>query len=102
MVNSIDSSSDVGSTNGSSPLERMKAMREDVLSAVSQKLGVSEDQLKSELAGGKSLTDVASAAGLSADDLKSTIASVVKQDMPNASDAQVANITQRMTQGHGH
>lgn len=56
---------------------------EKTLSAVADKLEMSTDDLKKDLASGKSLTDIASSAGVSKDDLISTIASTLASTTPD-------------------
>jgi uncharacterized protein YidB (DUF937 family) len=58
---------------------------EKTLSAVADKLTMSIGDLKKALASGKSLTDIASAAGVSKDDLVSTIASTLPSTTPDGS-----------------
>jgi hypothetical protein len=99
MVNAIGSGA--GSVSGASAQEKMKQMRDDVLAAVASEMGESEADLQKGLSSGKSLADLATAKGISKNDLQSTIAGVVKKDMPNASADQITNLTNRMSQMHG-
>jgi hypothetical protein len=101
MVNALGNSG-ASPVSGTSTQDKMQQMREDVLSAVASQLGESEADLQKALAGGKSLTDLAKAKGVSKDSLQSTIAGVVQKDMPNASAAQVSNVTNRIMHAGGH
>jgi uncharacterized protein YidB (DUF937 family) len=69
---------------------------EKTLSAVADKLKVSTDDLKKELASGKSLTDIASAAGVSKDDLVSTIASTLPSTGPDGSAIDTTSMATRI------
>jgi hypothetical protein len=82
--------------------EQVKKMREAAFSAVSELFQESPDDLKKELASGKSLGDLAAEKGFSSDDLLEAIQSAVKEANPSASDDQVAEIAQRMISAHPH
>ena len=76
--------------------------REATLDAAADLFKEDPDQLKSELASGKSLTDIASEKGVSSADLMKSIESAIKDVNPNASDDQIARIAQRAVSGHHH
>jgi hypothetical protein len=76
----------------------MDAMK-DAMGAVAKKLGMSADDMRTALQGGESLTQLASSKGVSTDDLKNTIQSSLKADLPNASSTQLQNLTNRMISG---
>jgi uncharacterized protein YidB (DUF937 family) len=69
---------------------------EKTLSAVADKLKMSTDDLKKDLASGKSLTDIASAAGVSKDDLVSTIASTLPSTGPDGSPIDTTSMATRI------
>jgi hypothetical protein len=97
--------SSLGSNQGqvsSAQREQMQKTREAALSAAADALNESPDELKKEMASGKSLGDIAAEKGVSTDDLQSKIEAAVKEANPNASDDQAAKITQRMISGHHH
>jgi hypothetical protein len=102
MVNSISGSSGAGSVSDSSAQDKMRQMREDVLTAVASQLGESEADLKKAMSSGQSLAQIAQAKGVSSQDLQTTIAGVVQKDMPNASADQVSNIANRISGAGGH
>jgi uncharacterized protein YidB (DUF937 family) len=66
------------------------------LSAVADKLKMSTDDLKKDLASGKSLTDIASSAGVSKDDLVSTIASTLPSTAPDGSSVDTTSMATRI------
>jgi hypothetical protein len=66
------------------------------LSAVADKLKMSTDDLKKDLASGKSLTDIASSAGISKDDLVSTIASTLPSTTPDGSAVDTTSMATRI------
>jgi hypothetical protein len=82
--------------------EQFQKTREAALSAAADALNESPDDLKKDLASGKSLGDLAAEKGVSTDDLQAKIEQAVKQANPNASDDQTAKIAQRMISGHHH
>jgi hypothetical protein len=102
MVNPIGSSGAGSVSDSSSAQEKMRQVRDDVLSAVASKLGESQSDLQKALSGGQSLADIAKAKGVSQQDLQSTISGVVQEDMPNASPGQVSNIANRLAGAGGH
>jgi hypothetical protein len=73
-----------------------------VMSSVSQLLGVSTDQLQSDLKSGQSLQSVASASGVSATQLVSTISQSLQSSNAGLSSAQANNIAVVMAQRTGH
>jgi hypothetical protein len=78
--------------------------RANVLKAVSTELGITPAQLQSQLQSGKSLSQVASAAGVSSDQLNATITSALKQsNLPAGTD--LSALATRMANhvgGHHH
>ena len=78
------------------------AMRAKVESAVADTLGLSVDDLRTQLRSGKSMTQVAAAQGVSKDDLVSAIATALRSSSTSASSAssggsQAADVTARAT-----
>jgi uncharacterized protein YidB (DUF937 family) len=69
---------------------------EKTLSAVADELTMSTDDLKKDLASGKSLTDIASAAGVSKDDLVSTIARTLPSTGPDGSTVDTTSMATRI------
>jgi hypothetical protein len=70
-------------TATNTPMTSWSALRNDVLTAVSDKLGISGADLTSQLKTGKSMAQVASAAGVSKNDLALTIeGSLAQSDLP--------------------
>jgi hypothetical protein len=70
-------------TATSAPMTSWSAIRNDVITAVSGKLGISGADLTTQLKSGKSMAQVASAAGVSKDDLAATIQGALAQtDLP--------------------
>jgi hypothetical protein len=59
----------------------------DPMAAVAEKLGLSKDDLKTQLKSGKSLDDIATAQGVSHDDLISAIKSGMPADKASGADA---------------
>jgi hypothetical protein len=100
-VPSISGSSSIAVQGVGRPFEQA---RSKVLSAVADKLNMSVDQLKSQLASGKSLADVAKATGLSQQDLMSTVTSALQQaNLPAGTDLNaVANRMVNRAGGHHH
>ena len=98
MVQSIDGSNGASGTTGTDQSQYMDAMK-DAMGAVAKKLGMSADDMRTALQGGESLTQLASSKGVSTDDLKNTIQSSLKADLPNASSTQLQNLTNRMISG---
>jgi hypothetical protein len=78
-IGGVDSTSTFASTSATSFRDRMQT----AMQPVADKLGMSEDDLKSELRGGKSLSDVANEQGVSRDDLLAAI----KQGLQDANDS---------------
>jgi hypothetical protein len=82
----------------------MSTARTNVLSAVSSELGISQTQLQSQLQSGKSLAQIASAAGVSSDQLNSTITTALQQsNLPAGTD--IASLATKMANhvpGHHH
>jgi hypothetical protein len=82
----------------------MTAARNNVLKAVSTELGMSQSQLQSQLHSGKSLSQVATAAGVSSDQLNATITGALKQsNLPAGTD--IAALSTKMAAhvgGHHH
>jgi hypothetical protein len=95
-------SSLTGSQVSSAQREQFQKTREAAMSAAADALNESPDDLKKDLASGKSLADIAAAKGVSTDDLQNAIESAVKQANPSASDDQATKIAQRMISGHHH
>jgi hypothetical protein len=70
-------------TATSAPMTSWSSIRNDVITAVSGKLGISGADLTTQLKTGKSMAQVASAAGVSKDDLTLTIQGALAQtDLP--------------------
>jgi len=99
MATSIDSVSSTYSTTDSTQLTQA---RQDALAAAAKELGMSSTDLRSELASGESLTDIANSKGVSPQDLQSTMEAAMKKDLPNASASQLSTMTSRMMAHHGH
>ena len=85
-----------------------------MMAPVAQKLGVSTDDLQSELKSGKSLSDIAQSKGVSHDDLVSAIEQGMQdgapQGAPALSSTQLTNVANHIADdkhtgghhGHGH
>jgi hypothetical protein len=73
----IDSVSQNSST---ATAQRPRQMPADVQKAVADKLGMSTDELKSELSSGKKLADIAKEKGVDMKDLHSTIQQALQKD----------------------
>lgn len=98
----------IGGTSGAWPTSQaQRPPRPDdaLMTSAAQALGVSADDLKTKLASGQSLADVAQAQGVSTDDLASKIAASMKADKPadapDLSDDQLAQIATSMVQRKG-
>ncbi|MCW2600430.1 MAG: hypothetical protein JWM02_2259 [Frankiales bacterium] len=76
-------------------------MRKAGMDAAAQALGMSSDELRTSLQGGKSLSSLAQAKGLSTDALTSAISDALKQANPSLSSDRAAQITQRLIAGPG-
>ena len=79
--------------------------RDKVLSAAADLLKMSPDDLKSKLASGQSLDDIAKAQGVSHDDLVANIAKTLKADAPagaNISDDRLNAMAGRIAGHHRH
>jgi hypothetical protein len=85
-----------------SKLEQFKKTREAALDAAANTLGESSDDLQSELQSGQSLSDIASAHGVSQDKLLDAVKQAVKSSDPGLSDDQVGNVAQKIVSGHHH
>jgi hypothetical protein len=83
-------------------LEQFQKTRKAGLDAAADTLGESVDDLQSELASGKSLTDIAGDHGVSPDRLLDAVKQAVKSSDGNLSDNQVDNIAKRVVSGHHH
>ena len=95
----------VRATNTAWPTQGQRPHRADhakMLEPAAKALGLSTDDLETQLQSGKSLADVAQAQGVSEDDLVSSIAADIKanapQGAPPLSDAQATNIATRMVE----
>ena|SRR5690242_15562855 len=69
------------------------------MDAAAKALGMSSDDLKSELKSGKSLEDIAKQKGVSTDTLKSAISNALTQGNSKLSADRANEIAQRMVQG---
>jgi hypothetical protein len=98
-ISSVSSGQGPGASGS---LEQLKQTREAALSGAGQALGESEDDLKKDLASGKSLADIAKDKGVSTDDLQKSMEDAVKKANPSMSDDQAGRITQKMISGHHH
>ena len=101
---SIDSISSTMQTSNA-PGGAMAEARTNVMSAVATELGVTQTQLQSELQSGKSLSQLASAAGISSDKLTSTItAALQKSGLPAGTDlsAMATRMANRVGGQHHH
>jgi hypothetical protein len=82
----------------------MSTARSDVMTAVAKELGVTSSQLQTQLSSGQSLSQLASAAGISSDQLNATITSALQQSgLPAGTD--VSALASRMANhvgGHHH
>jgi hypothetical protein len=76
--------------------------REATLEAAADLFKESPDELKNDLASGKSLADMAGEKGVSSDDLMKAIKSAIKDVNPNASDDQISRLADRAVSGHHH
>ena len=80
--------------------------RDKMLSSVADTLKLSVDDLKSKLAAGQSLDDVAKAQGVSHDDLVNSIAQSLKANAPSGapapSDSQIQAMATRIAGHHRH
>jgi nanoRNase/pAp phosphatase (c-di-AMP/oligoRNAs hydrolase) len=101
MVQGIDGISGANGALGSTASQYSQAMT-DAMTAVAQQLGMSQTALQSALQSGQTLTQIASAKGISSSELTNTIQTSLKAGLPNASSNQIANLTQRVEGGHHH
>jgi len=69
------------------------------MDAAAKALGMSTDDLKSQLKSGKSLEDIAKQNGVSTDKLKSAISDALSQANPRLSAGRANEIAQRLFQG---
>lgn len=72
---------------------------DDALSAVADALDSDEDDLLKQLQSGQSLTDIASAAGMSTQKLTDTITSALKASDSSLSDTDAAGLAQKIIEG---
>lgn len=82
----------------------MASARTNVLTAVASELGMSQVQLQAQLQSGKSMAQLATAAGVSSDQLNATITSALQQsNLPAGTDiAGLANKMANHVGGHHH
>lgn len=101
-INGITSAS----TNATGAVDRsaMRQRMDKVYNAVADKLGISADDLKTQLQSGKSLTEVAADKGMSKDDLLATIKEAIGTDTPPGTsvDDLATRIADRKGHHHGH
>ena len=77
--------------------------RQDALNAAANAPQMSPSALRTALANGETLGQLASAKGISATDLQNTIETSLKKDLPGASAAQLSALASRMVNGsHAH
>jgi hypothetical protein len=73
----------------------LSAARANVMKAVSSELGISQSQLQSQLQAGQSLSQIATAAGVSSDQLNATITNALQQsNLPAGTD--IASLATKM------
>jgi hypothetical protein len=65
--------------------------------AASNAMGMSPDALRQELSQGKSINDVATEHGVDPSAVDAAVKSALQQKLPNASDDELQNITNRIT-----
>jgi DNA-binding phage protein len=97
-VSALSSTSQVAPTSS----DPASSARSNVMSAVANELGISQSDLQTQLRSGKSLSDVAAAAGISSDQLTATITTALqKSNLPAGTDV-AALATQMATRVGGH
>jgi hypothetical protein len=85
--NTMTSISSVSTTSTSATTSTHHHRGKDPMAAVATKLGLSSDDLKTQLKSGKSLDDIATAQGVSHDDLIAAIKSGMPADKASGADA---------------
>lgn len=75
------------SSTAATSWSRTEGRREDPMAAVAETLGLSTDDLKAQLRDGKSLDDVATAQGVSHDDLVTAIKAGLPSEVSDATEA---------------
>jgi len=88
----------------SAPSNPVSTARANVMKAVSSELGISQSQLQSQLQAGQSLSQIATADGVSSDQLNATITKALQQsNLPAGTD--IATLATKMANhvaGHHH
>ena len=103
MINGVQCSQGASATAGMGGAGR--ADREKVLSSAADLLKMSVDDLKSKLAAGQSLDDIAKAQGVSHDDLVANITQTLKANAPSGaavSDDRLSAMAERIASHHRH
>ena len=114
MLRSSGDSNDVTSFNVTSPsttgtgaagfqpvdFSARRQQMDKVMSAVADQLGMSASDLKDALKGGKSLADVASAKGISQDQLTATIKQALQSAGASGTDDQLTQLASRIATHH--
>ncbi|MCU1374801.1 MAG: hypothetical protein JWO68_2087 [Actinomycetia bacterium] len=90
------------SATGSVDRTAMRQRMDKVFNAVADKLGISADDLKTQLQSGKSLTEVAAAKGMSKDDLLATIKDAIGSDTSPGTSVDDLALRIADRKGHGH
>ncbi len=85
---------------GASP-NRPRQGRDDVFTQLASALGERPEDLKRDVATGRSLAEIAHSKGVSPEDLDRTVRTALRRDLPNASEEQLASISKRLTQPSG-
>jgi hypothetical protein len=100
----IASISSLQQTTAASAATTMRTDMKEVMGAVAKELGMSDSELSAALKSGQSLADVAQSKGVSAADLKATIAASLQSTSPNLSATQLSAIADRIVshKGGGH
>ncbi len=103
-IQSVGAATGVSSASGSN----FTQARQDALNAAAQALSMTPGELRSAMANGETLSQLASEKGVSATDLQNTIETSLKKDLPGANATQLAALAARMVNGshahgaHGH
>ena len=104
MTTPIGGVASTWATSAAQSTNPMSTARNNVMTAVAKSLGITATQLQTKLQSGESLSQVASAAGVSSDQLNATITSALQQsNLPAGTD--IAAIATRMANhvgGHHH
>lgn len=100
----LNIASSTGTTSTQAVFDQMRQRMQTVNNAAANYLGMSAQDLRTQLNSGKSLSDIATAQGKSVDGLKSAISTALKSADPTISDptAMVDRLVTKTHGGHHH